>query len=293
MRPSGISRRNRLKPLLSAALLAVTAGLSAGCAMRGDSKDVTGSIADQGPLAHSAADWQALAGSWGPRYEKNPGEKTASMNYARALRGLAQYQQAVAVMQNAAIAMPNDREVLALYGRTLADAGRFQEAAKVLANAHTPDRPDWRIYNVQGTVADQLGDYAGAQAFYDSALQIVPGEPTVLSNVGLSYALQKRLDEAEKVLREAAANPRSDARVRANLAMVLALEGKFQESEEVARRDLSPDDAAANVAYVRSMVTQANSWQQIKSLDKKNKNVAALDLKTPVQPLPPLPSAGQ
>ena len=270
MEPSKSRGRVCCRLLLSVAALAVVAGLLGGCATRGGaSKDVTGSIPEQGPLAHSQSDWQALAADWGPRYEKLPGDKAASMNYARALRGLNQYQQAVAVMQNAAIKTPEDREILALYGRTLADAGRFDEASKVLANAHTPDRPDWRIYNVQGTVADQLGDHAGAQAFYDSALQIVPGEPSVLSNVGLSYALQKRLTDAEKVLRQAADSPRSDPRIRANLAMVLALEGKFQESEEVARRDLGPADAAANVAFVRSMVTQANSWQQIKALDKK------------------------
>ncbi len=278
MESSKTRKRDGSRLFLSVATVAVVASLLGGCVSRGASagKDVTGSIPEAGPLARSQSDWQAVAADWGPRYEKSPGDKLASMNYARALRGLSQNQQAVAVMQNAAIKAPEDREILALYGRTLADAGRFDEAAKVLANAHTPDRPDWRIYNVQGTVADQMGDHAGAQAFYDSALQIVPGEPSVLSNVGLSYALQKRLTDAERVLREAADNPRSDQRVRANLAMVLALEGKFQESEEVARRDLSPTDAAANVAYVRGMVTQANSWQQIKALDKK-KTAAAPD----------------
>jgi Flp pilus assembly protein TadD len=247
-------------------LAAALAGLG-GCASRG-AKDTTGSIDRTAPLARSADDWKAIAATWGPRYDKDPGEKQASMNYARALRGLHQEQQAVAVMQNAAIRAPNDRAVLALYGRTLADAGRFPEAAKVLANAHTPDQPDWRIYNVQGTVAAQTGDFAGAQRFFDSALQIVPGEPTVLSNMGLAYALQRRLGDAEKVLRQAANDTRADARIRANLAIVLALQGKFTESEQIAQRDLPPADAAANIAYVRNMVSQTNSWKQIQALDK-------------------------
>ncbi len=265
------SNRIGLLPLsgraVSILVLAAALGGLGGCASRG-AKDVTGSIDRSGTLTRSQDDWKAIAASWGPRYDKDPGEKQASMNYARALRALHQEQQAVAVMQNAAIRAPNDRAVLALYGRTLADAGRFPEAAKVLANAHTPDQPDWRIFNVQGTVAAQSGDFAGAQRFFDSALQIVPGEPTVLSNMGLAYALQRRLGDAEKVLRQAANDPRADARIRANLAIVLALQGKFTESEQIAQRDLSPADAAANVAYVRNMVSQTNSWKQIQALDK-------------------------
>ncbi len=53
----------------------------------------------------------------------------------------------------------------------------------------------------------------------------------MLSNLGLSYALTKQLPEAEAALREASASPRADARVRQNLALVLALEGKFAEAE--------------------------------------------------------------
>jgi len=264
-------RRSRFVRLVSVVALAASLGA---CATRGatggrGATDITGSIPEPSVTSRSESDWQALAGEWRPRYEKDPGDKQASMNYARALRALRQQDQAVAVMQNAAIRAPEDREVLALYGRTLADAGRFDEASKVLANAHSPDQPDWRIYNVQGTVADQLGDFRSAQGFYDAALKIMPNDPSILSNLGLSYALQRKLTDAEAVLRQAANDPRGDARIRANLALVLALEGKFGEAEDVAKRDLSAQDAAANIAYIRSMVTQANSWQQLKSLDKK------------------------
>jgi Flp pilus assembly protein TadD len=263
---------NRTRPLpfsgRAVSILVLAAALTGlgGCASRG-AKDTTGSIG-QTDTARSAQDWQAIAADWKPRYDKDPGNKQASMSYARALRGLHQEAQAVAVMQNAAIRAPNDRDVLALYGRTLADAGRFPEAAKVLANAHTPDQPDWRIYNVQGTVAAQTGDFAGAQRFFDLALQMAPGDPSVLSNMGLAYALQRRLADAERVLRQAANNARADTRVRANLALVLALQGKFSESEQIAQRDLPPADAAANVAYVRNMMSQTNSWKQLQALDK-------------------------
>ena len=90
-----------------------------------------------------------------------------------------------------------------------------------------------------GLVADRLGDHDGAQTFYRGALKIAPGEPSVLSNLGLSYALTKQLPEAEAALREASASPRADARMRQNLALVLALEGKFAEAERISRQDMT------------------------------------------------------
>jgi Flp pilus assembly protein TadD len=138
-----------------------------------------------------------------------------------------------------------------------------------LARAHTPERPNWRVLSTQGAVADQLGQHATAQQYYQAALQIAPNEPTVLSNLGLSYALGNRLQEAEKTLRQAVALPNANPRVRGNLALVLALQGNFAESERTASQDLSPQDAAANIAYVRSMTAQNNSWKQLQSAERK------------------------
>ncbi len=56
--------------------------------------------------------------------------------------------------------------------------------------------------------------------------------PDDKANLGLSYALSKKLPQAEKTLQEAAAQHDADKPVRQNLALVLALEGKFATAEE-------------------------------------------------------------
>jgi Flp pilus assembly protein TadD len=210
----------------------------------------------------------------GRQYDRNPDEKAIALNYARALRGMTENAQAVAILQRLAIKFPRDVEVLAAYGKTLADAGRAREAAQVLAHAHTPERPDWSVLSAQGSVADQLGDHEQAQAYYAAALKIVPAQPHVLSNLGLSYALSKKLPQAETALQQAAAQHDADKPVRQNLALVLALEGKFANAEEVARRDLDAKDAAANVAAIRRMIAQSNTWKRIQELDTKSKSAA-------------------
>ncbi|WP_430910116.1 hypothetical protein [Methylobacterium sp. sgz302541] len=272
--PNTAGGRARGSRLLAAALLAL---LAAGCQSR--SPETTGSIGDslgfgsaaREPRVVTRQDVEAL----GAKYREDSGDLGLAMRYAQALRATDQRPQAVAVLQQAALRHPKDIAVLAAYGKALAEAGRFQEAADVLQNAHTPAQPDWRVLNAQGSVADQLGDHARAQGFYDAALKIRPNEPTVLSNLGLSYALGRQLDRAESTLRLAVSQPGADARVRQNLALVLGLKGRIPEAEEALRRDMSPEEAAANGTALRGLVAQQNRWKAIEAADKAARKPAA------------------
>jgi Flp pilus assembly protein TadD len=253
--------------LFVAALAAVGAPL-AGCH---DFGDVTGSINSSSAQPTDEAKLRAYADEAGRRYDRNPGEKTASIECARALRALTRYSEAVAVIQTAAIKAPKDFEVLGEYGKALADSGQLPQAKDVLSHAYTPDAPRWDVMSVQGTVADRLGDHATAMQFYHDALKIAPGEPSVLTNMGLSLALAKQLPQAEQALRQAVASPKADARMRGDLALVLGLEGKFNEAETVGQVDLSPDAARANVEAIRQMIAQNDSWRELRKPAKATK----------------------
>src|SRR5207248_10848914 len=119
-----------------------------------------------------------------------------------------------------------------------------------------PANPDWRILSVQGTTLDKMGKHEEARRYYNTALKIVPDEPSVLSNLGLSYMLTRELPSAEQTLRRAYGNPRADGRVRQNLALVVGLQGRFADAESIAKGDLPADEAMANVAYLREMLSQ-------------------------------------
>ena len=244
-----------MRCFLAVALAAVLAAATAGC-MTSRSADPSAALAMAS--AQSEADWRSAADAWGERYRATPGDPTAAINYAQALRALGQRAQAASVLEQASIQHPGNTELLGAYGRALADVGNYQQALDVLSRAHTPDRPDWRILSVQGAVLDQMGRHDDAQRYYATALKIVPDDPSVLSNLGLSYALSKDLVRAESTLRRAATRPRADPRVRQNLALVVGLQGRFAEAETIARADLPPEVAAANVAYLRQMLSQQN-----------------------------------
>ncbi|QND40184.1 pilus assembly protein TadD [Rhizobium leguminosarum bv. viciae] len=204
----------------------------------------------------------------GQAYEKNPRDPVTGVNYANLLRMNGRDTRALAVMQQVAIANPGDRNVLAAYGKAQAAAGQFQQALDTIGRAQTPDRPDWKLVSAQGAILDQMGRASDARQRYRDALDIQPNEPSILSNLGMSYVLTGDLRTAETYLRSAASQPTADSRVRQNLALVVGLQGRFPEAEQIARRELSPQQADANVAYLRGMLSQQNSWQKLAAKDK-------------------------
>jgi Flp pilus assembly protein TadD len=220
--------------------------------------DITGSIASK-PEAGPEADPQRSLEVYGELYRANPKDADAALAYGQALRTNGQRAQAAAVLEQANIAHPGNKALLAAYGRALADNGNFQQAFDVLSRAHSPENPDWHILSVQGTTLDQLGRHDEARRYYASALKIVPGEPSVLSNLGLSYMLSRDLPKAEETLRQAYASTRAGARVRQNLGLVVGLQGRFAEAETIVKADLPPDEAAANVAYLKEMLKGKDS----------------------------------
>jgi Flp pilus assembly protein TadD len=240
-----------LASTVSSAILAL--GL---CGCQTDAlSDITGSLGDKTEASRAAEPRQSLE-VYRDRFRANPKDAEAALQYGKALRAAGQRSQAVAVLEQASMAHPGDKALLAGYGRALADNGNFQQAFETLGRAHTPEDPDWRILSAQGAVLDQLGRYDEARQYYESALKIVPDDPSVLSNLALSYVLSKDLPKAEEILRRANGHADADPRVRLNLALVVGLQGRVGEAESLVKADRPPDEATANVAYLRRLLSR-------------------------------------
>jgi Flp pilus assembly protein TadD len=229
-------------------------------------------------LADTSAPPRMIAASYGgshgrqsaaglrERYRANPNDPAAAIGYARALREDGERLRAVAVLERALPRNPEHPGLLGAYGRALAEVGEYQRAFNVFNRAHTSDHPDWRILSVQGAVLDQMGRHEEAQRYYGTALRVAPNEPSVLSNLGLSYALAKDLVRAETTLRRAAAQSRVDPWVRQNLALVMGLQGRFSEAEGGMPAGLRPDEATA--VSLRQMLARQNGWTEASQSDK-------------------------
>lgn len=243
--------------LSTAAATAILAVGLAGCQTAGMS-DITGSLGARAE-APAASDPSRAIDAYGERFRANPKDADAALRYGQALRANGQRAQAVSVFEQATLNNPGNKALLAGYGRALADAGSFQRAFDVLATAHSPANPDWRILSAQGAALDQMNCHDEARRYYAGALKIRPEEPSVLSNLGLSYMLSKDLQQAEATLRRAYGRGNVDPRVRQNLGLVVGLQGRFSEAEAIVGADLPPEQAAANVAYLKQMLSNKNT----------------------------------
>jgi Flp pilus assembly protein TadD len=247
------------------ALLAVPLALAiavAGCGKKVD-PETTASVGP--PLTES--DLERAVQGWGERYTAKPNDKLTALHYAAALSRSGRTAQAVAVMQKVTLKHAEDREVLAAYGKALAANGNFEEAMKIIRRAQRPDQPDWRLLSAEAAILDQTGQNKAARELYRRALDFAPNEPSILSNFAMSYVMTGELAEAEKLLRQAIVAPGADGRVRQNLALVVGLQGRFPEAEKIAAADLSPEEAAANIAYLRNMLAQPNNWKKLETSD--------------------------
>jgi Flp pilus assembly protein TadD len=254
---------------LGTACMIAAAMTISSCATTNTSPMTTGSISKfSKPVSEmNAAELSAASAQIGAAYDQNPADKMAGLNYANLLRMTGKNDQALAVMQQVVIHNPTDTDVLAAYGKAQAAAGQLDGALDTISRAERPDMPDWRLKSAQGAILDQLGRSQEARLKYREALDLNPNEPSVLSNLGMSYLLTKDLRTAETYLRKAAAQPTADSSVRQNLALVVGLQGRYKEAEGIARSELSPAQAEANVSYLRSMMAQQNTW---KALEKKS-----------------------
>lgn len=260
------------KRLLRATAAIAIAASVAGC---GTSKLTTGSISKSSDAGYGGKMEQMSAGELskagdklGKDYTSNPNDKATALKYAQVLQMTGRTDQSLAVMRKLAIAYPKDRDVLAAYGKALAGAGQLEPALETVRRAQTPEYPDWKLVSAEAAILDQLGKSGDARKLYRRALDLKPNDPSILSNLGMSYVLEGDLKTAETYMRSASEQPAADSRVRQNLALVVGLQGRFDEAEQIASQELSPDQAKANVAYLRGMLAQQNAWNQLKSEDK-------------------------
>jgi Flp pilus assembly protein TadD len=256
-----IRQAGLLGQLLGSAALAV---LLAGCETTTSSRSgpaYTGSIGNSAIVNSSdLTPDQALGAvqTWGTAYTRNEKDKVASLNYAAALRAAGQNGQSVAVMRKAAIYHPQDREVLAAYGKALAANAQFEEALSTIQRAQRADNPDWQLLSTEGGIRDSLGQHDQARGLYKQALVLAPGEPQILNNYGMSYVLTNELGEAERILREAAASPKATLKVRENLALVLKLQGKTAEADQI-----TGIPAASSPTADAGPPAEQNTWQEL------------------------------
>ncbi len=171
------------------------------------------------------------------------------------------HDEAIGRAEQAVLLVPESAAHRALLGRTYMGAGRFASAAQAFEDALKLDEKDGRTALNLALSKIALGDFQSARKLIDAhAPDLSPADR------GLAIALAGDPMGAVAVLGEAARDPAATAKVRQNLALSLALAGKWQEARTIAGIDLSPAEADQRIVQWAQFARPAKASDQVASL---------------------------
>ena len=237
--------------------IATIGAVSGGCAQLGSLPELTNATTEVRPKNIGGTPKSELAVAtdyWSKKFAQNPTKLEPALSYAKNLKAMGRKRQALAVLQQAAVYHGDKPELAGEYGRLALSLGQVKIAEKVLAQADHASNPDWRVISARGTALAKQGRYRDSIPFFERALALAPNHPSVLNNLAMAQAMAGDASQAEQLLRQAVDHGNSTKRVRQNLALVLGLQGRYEESAMVGAQDQSPTAAAADTAALRKMV---------------------------------------
>ncbi|MEL7048072.1 MAG: tetratricopeptide repeat protein [Pseudomonadota bacterium] len=221
---------------------------------------------------------------WGKKYAESPTSLEAALAYSKNLKALGEKRKALAVLQQASVFHGNNRDLAGEYGRLALSLGQVAAATKVLAIADDPAKPDWRIISARGTALAKQSKFSEAVPLFERALTLSQNHPSVLNNLALAHAMNGEPATAETLLRQATTNGAEAKKVRQNLALVLGLQGKYEEAAQVAARDLTMAQAQQRVAQIRQMVKLAPVAPETQPAVASLANAGAWSTETSLKP---------
>jgi len=156
---------------------------------------------------------------------------------------------------------PQIADYRAVLGQAYLLAGRFASARTTFNDALTLSPGDGKVALNMALAQIAEGDWTGARQTLDSNSGSIP-----VSDRGLAMALAGDPASAVNLLLPVAKQPGADAKLRQNLALSLALGGRWQDARMVAGMDLSPTDADKRMTEWAAFARPASHYDQVAAL---------------------------
>lgn len=203
--------------------------------------------------------------------------KQAAGDAAKAQKALAsgKIAQAIGFAERAVHFSPQDASYRALLGSAYLRAGRFASARDAFTDSVTLSPADGQIALNLALAQTATGDWASARKTLDDNAALIP-----VADRGLALALAGDPATAVELLTEAARGPATDAKTRQNLALALALAGRWPEAKSVAALDVTPaeiDDRIlqwAAFAHPKAASDQVASLIGVRAVEDQGQPVA-------------------
>ncbi len=189
--------------------------------------------------------------------------KTAAKNAEKASKALAKGNaiKAIGFAEAAVRLMPQNADYRSLLAGAYLKAGRF-------TSAHAAYSDLLQLTPGNGKAALNLALAMIAEGQWDEARQMLEAHASVVpaSDRGLAVALAGDPATGVELLTAAARSPDADAKTRQNLALALALAGRWVEAREIVGIDLAPTDADARMVQWAAFAKPVGAADQVSAL---------------------------
>lgn len=153
-------------------------------------------------------------------------------------------------MANVLAAQGNDLKCEAVFRRIIRDHSDF-----------------FPVYNSLAELLMRQGRTNEAMETINRGLGIRPRDPVLLNNLGMCRVIQRDYENAMVMFTKSAGIMPENARYRANMAMTLALMGRYDESLSLYKQILPEDKASHNVSILQKAREETEAALQSDTLE--------------------------
>jgi tetratricopeptide (TPR) repeat protein len=161
-------------------------------------------------------------------------------------RKLGRIGPAVAALERALAANPDDLSVVVLLGSYLGEAERPREAARLLAPYADREGPPLDVLTAYGVALARLGRTREATSTFERALKLDPGNPLLLVQAATARLSAGELQAARAGFEAALRLDPELALAHHHLGLLAASRGDWAEAESRYRRALARDPSSAD-----------------------------------------------
>ncbi|MEJ6000594.1 tetratricopeptide repeat protein [Paucibacter soli] len=184
-------------------------------------------LAKQGKLAQARQLIQALPG------EREQDLRAKLLAEAQLLRDAREWAPALEVLDKASERFPDDADLIYERSMMAEKLGRMTEMEALLRKVIELRPSHYHAYNALGySLADRKQRLPEARELIAKALSFAPQEPFIVDSMGWVEYRMGKLDEAERLLRQAYGS-RPDAEIAAHLGEVLWAAGRHDEAKRI------------------------------------------------------------
>ena len=168
---------------------------------------------------------------------------------------------AIGFAENAVRYSPQDAQYRALLGQAYMKAGRFASARDAFTDSLALSADDGAVALGLALAQTATGDWASARRTLEEHSALIP-----VADRGLTLALAGDPATAVELLTTAARSPEANAKTRQNLALSLALAGRWPEAKAVAALDIAPGDLDKRIVEWAEFAYPKTASQQVATL---------------------------